>query len=71
MNEEKKTPDLNLNDLAAMRSLIEVVTQRGAFKASELSSVGVLFDKLNSFLEASRAPQEVQAEAEAASGQGE
>lgn len=49
--------DLNINDLAALRSLIEVVTQRGAFKANELSSVGVLFDKLNAFLNAAQAAQ--------------
>jgi hypothetical protein len=47
-------PDLNLNDLLAMRNLIDVVTTRGAFKANELSSVGVLFDKLNAFLEAAQ-----------------
>jgi hypothetical protein len=37
-----------------MRSLIDVVTQRGAFKATELSGVGTLFDKLNRFLEAAQ-----------------
>lgn len=47
---ESKPVELTLNDLVAMKSLIELVTQRGAFKASELSSVGVLFDKLNTFL---------------------
>lgn len=53
MNEqEKKAPELNLNDLAAIKNLIEVVTARGAFKANELSAAGALFDKLNSFLEA-------------------
>jgi hypothetical protein len=49
--------DLNINDLAAIRNLIEVVTQRGAFKANELSSVGTLFDKLNAFLNAAQAAQ--------------
>jgi hypothetical protein len=47
-------PELNINDLIAMRSLIDVVTQRGAFKATELSGVGTLFDKLNRFLEAAQ-----------------
>lgn len=59
INEEQATPapapDLNLNDLSAMRSLIEVVTQRGAFKATELSAAGQLFDKLNAFLTAAEA----------------
>ncbi len=53
--EPTKAPELNLNDLAAMRSLIEVVTQRGAFKATELSAAGQLFDKLNAFLGAAEA----------------
>ena len=56
----KAAPDLNLNDLTAMRNLIDVVTQRGAFKANELSSVGVLFDKLNAFLEAANQAQQAQ-----------
>lgn len=52
---EAPKPDLNLNDLASIRNLIDVVTQRGAFKANELSSVGVLYDKINAFLEAAAA----------------
>ena len=49
--------ELNINDLVAMRNLIDVVTKRGAFQANELSSVGVLYDKLNGFLEAVQAQQ--------------
>lgn len=64
MSEEQKSPELNLNDLLAMKNLIDVVTQRGVFKANELSSVGVLYDKLNAFLEASQRQQEAQAEPE-------
>lgn len=55
MSEAQKSPELNLNDLLAMRNLVDVVTQRGVFKANELSAVGVLYDKLNAFLEASEA----------------
>ena len=57
---EQTNPELNLNDLLAMRNLIDVVTQRGAFKANELSSVGILYDKLNAFLEASQKAQQEQ-----------
>lgn len=49
--ETKTTPDLNLNDLAALRSILEVAVSRGAFKALELEAVGKTFNKLNSFLE--------------------
>lgn len=64
MNTEQKSPELSLSDLASFRNLIEVVTQRGAFKANELSAVGVLFDKLNSFLEASLAKQQAESSQE-------
>jgi hypothetical protein len=53
-------PDLNLNDLAAIRNLIEVVTQRGVFKANELSSAGTLYDKLTAFLNAAQAQSQAQ-----------
>lgn len=70
MSEQQTNPELNLNDLLAMRNLIDVVTKRGAFQANELSSVGVLYDKLNAFLEASQKQQEEQqAAAEPAQGE--
>jgi hypothetical protein len=50
-------PELNINDLIAMRNVIDVVTKRGAFQANELSSVGQLFDKLNTFLDAAQKAQ--------------
>jgi hypothetical protein len=43
-------PELNLNDLMMLKNVLDVVTTRGAFKANELSSVGVLYDKLDKFL---------------------
>lgn len=43
--------DLNISDLVALRSIIEVASQRGAFKAAELEAVGKTFNKLNTFLE--------------------
>jgi hypothetical protein len=51
-------PELTINDLAAIKNLIDVVTTRGAFKGEELSSVGVLYDKLNKFLTAVQAQQQ-------------
>jgi len=43
--------DLNISDLVALKSIIEVASQRGAFKANELEAVGKTFNKLNNFLE--------------------
>jgi hypothetical protein len=50
--------DLTVNDLAAFRSIIEVASQRGAFKAAELETVGKSFNKLNAFLESVTASKE-------------
>lgn len=43
--------DLNISDLVAIKNIIEVASQRGAFKATELEAVGKTFNKLNTFLE--------------------
>lgn len=48
---QQQGPDLNVNDLVALKSIIEVASQRGAFKATELEAVGKTFNKLNTFLE--------------------
>jgi hypothetical protein len=45
-------PELTLNDLAVLRQIIEVASQRGAFKAAELEAVGKAFNKLSAFLDA-------------------
>jgi len=45
-------PELTLNDLAVLRQIIEVASQRGTFKAAELESVGKAFNKLSTFLDA-------------------
>lgn len=49
--QQPQGPDLNISDLAALRSIVEVASQRGAFKAAELESVGKVYNKLNTFLD--------------------
>ena len=44
-------PELNLNDLAAIRSILDVASSRGAFKAGEMEAVGKVYNKLSVFLE--------------------
>lgn len=41
---------LSLNDLRSCANVIEVCTQRGAFKADELMAVGQLYQKITAFL---------------------
>jgi hypothetical protein len=48
---QQPTADLNISDLVAIKSILEVASQRGAFKAAELEAVGKTFNKLNTFLE--------------------
>lgn len=44
------TPDLTVNDLQALRTIIDVASQRGTFKANELASVGQVYNRLEAFL---------------------
>jgi hypothetical protein len=43
--------DLNVSDLTALRSIIDVASQRGAFKAGELEAVGKIYNRLSTFLD--------------------
>jgi hypothetical protein len=47
---EQNETELNIQDLALARAIIELATERGAFKAKELANVGTLYNKLDSFL---------------------
>ena len=43
--------ELNINDLAAMKSIIDVASSRGAFKPNEMMAVGQTYNKLTAFLD--------------------
>ena len=43
--------ELTINDLNAIRTIIDVASTRGAFRGNELEAVGKTFNKLNAFLE--------------------
>ena len=45
-------PTLTLQDLSLIVQVLETGSSRGAWKASELSSVGYLYDRVTAFLEA-------------------
>lgn len=42
---------LTINDLVAMKSIIDIASQRGTFKPNEMVVVGTTYSKLISFLE--------------------
>jgi hypothetical protein len=54
--------DLTVQDLSALKQIIDVASQRGAFKPNEMVTVGQTYSKLEAFLTA------VQQSAEAEQG---
>lgn len=42
---------ITVNDLSSVVNVIDVCTQRGAFKAAELETVGKLYTKLKTFVD--------------------
>jgi hypothetical protein len=46
----QESNDLNVNDLNAMKTIIDLASSRGAFKASEMMAVGQVYNKLSNFL---------------------
>lgn len=61
---------LGLADLQTMLTVIDTVTQRGAFKANELAAVGILYNRIQTFLDAAKAAQDAQAQASAETSEG-
>ena len=43
--------DLTVQDLNTLRTVIDIATQRGAFKTNELQAVGTTYNKLDMFLQ--------------------
>ena len=64
--EQTQAPDLTVQDVTAMKSIIDVASTRGAFKPNEMTTVGTVYGKLEAFLNAVQAQQDAQAEAEKA-----
>lgn len=48
---QNQQDDLNINDLNALRQIIEVTNSRGSFKANEMEAVGRVYNKLSRFLD--------------------
>lgn len=46
----QENADLTINDLSAMKSIIDVASSRGAFKPAEMMTVGQVYNKLSNFL---------------------
>jgi hypothetical protein len=51
----EQTPGLTLQDLVFVAQIIQLTSQRGAYKAEELAQVGGLYNKLIAFLQSTGA----------------
>lgn len=60
--EQEQSASLNLQDLILVAQIIQLGSQRGAFRAEELSNVGDLYTKLVAFLQATGAVSPAQPE---------
>lgn len=63
---EAPTNDLSINDLQAMKVIIDIASSRGAFKPNEMVAVGQTYTKLESFLE--QVSKQAEAQKAAAAG---
>lgn len=57
-----QAPSLTLQDLILVAQIIQLTSQRGAFKAEELADVGGLYNKLIAFLQSTGALTPAQTE---------
>ncbi len=64
-----EAPNLSIQDLLMVVQTLQVVSQRGAFRAEELSNIGGLYDRLVAFLTASGAIKPASTEADSAETQ--
>lgn len=48
---QEQAPNLTIQDLILVAQIIQLTSQRGAFRAEELQNVGALYNKLIAFLE--------------------
>ena len=62
--------DLNIQDLSAMKAIIDVASTRGAFKPAEMMMVGQTYNKLTVFLDQVAKQAEAQKVAQAGTTQG-
>jgi len=65
---DAQSNDLTINDLNAMKVIIDIASSRAAFKPNEMVAVGQTYTKLTAFLEAVAAQQATAEKANAAQG---
>lgn len=48
---EEAGAEITLNDLASLKTIIDVASQRGAFRPNEMVAVGTVYAKLDKFIQ--------------------
>jgi hypothetical protein len=51
VSEPASGPNLSLQDLQNLLIIVDIATQRGAFKGNELGQIGSVFDRVSQFLQ--------------------
>lgn len=64
-------PRFSLNDLKSLQEIVKVATERGAFRANELSAIGSVYDRLSGFLAAGEVASQPDGETPADESTGE
>ncbi len=68
--ENQGVDSISLNDLQVLANVVDLASQRGAFRGNELTQVGAVFDKLSAFLAQVAAAQAEQEGGEAPAAEG-
>ena len=58
-------PHLTLQDMITIKSAIELGSQRGAWRANELTAVGTVYERLSAFIQSIMPPAEEKPEGDA------
>lgn len=61
---QAESPELTVNDLNAIKQIIDVASSRGAFRPNEMMVIGQTYNKLELFLNAVASQQQGQAQGE-------
>lgn len=56
-NPQADQTQLNLNDIQNLLIIVDLATQRGAFRGPELGQIGPVFDRVAQFLQSVAPPQ--------------
>ena len=63
--QQPQAPQLTVQDMITLKSAIELGSQRGAWRANELTAVGAVYERLSAFIQSIMPPAEEKPEGDA------